>query len=199
MLTRVSWQIGLQVRSLGRVIALTAPTAPSMLIGDRPKWRTIRMKKSAIVTLLICVAVLAGCVATRPMTEAERDYQQRAEQERRAEAINRGYQRSEANWATRPLRWMPDMHGARVIWRWLIGMNLGVRGAMRAVDAACRPTSCRPWVRQRCDDAPDRAMIAPSGGLRCGPRRRCNRANWLFHMVRVHRPLQYDEPHASMA
>jgi len=49
------------------------------------------MKKSAIVTLLICVAVLAGCVATRPMTEAERDYQQRAEQERRAEAINRGY------------------------------------------------------------------------------------------------------------
>jgi uncharacterized lipoprotein len=48
------------------------------------------MKKSAIVTLLVCVAVLAGCMATRPMTEAERDYQQRAEEQRRAEAITRG-------------------------------------------------------------------------------------------------------------
>jgi hypothetical protein len=49
------------------------------------------MKKSAIVTLLVCVAVLAGCVATRPMTEAERDYRQLAEQERRAHVINTGH------------------------------------------------------------------------------------------------------------
>jgi PBP1b-binding outer membrane lipoprotein LpoB len=48
------------------------------------------MKKSAIVPLLVCAALLAGCVATRPMTEAERDYQQRAEQERRTQVINTG-------------------------------------------------------------------------------------------------------------
>jgi uncharacterized lipoprotein len=48
------------------------------------------MKESAIVTLLVCVVLLAGCVATRPMTEAERDYQQRAEQERRAQVLNTG-------------------------------------------------------------------------------------------------------------
>ena len=48
------------------------------------------MKQSAIVTLLVCVALLAGCVSTRPMTEAERDYQQRAEQERRAQVLNTG-------------------------------------------------------------------------------------------------------------
>lgn len=48
------------------------------------------MQKSPVVTLLVCVALLAGCVATRPMTEAERDYQQRAEQERRTQVINTG-------------------------------------------------------------------------------------------------------------
>jgi PBP1b-binding outer membrane lipoprotein LpoB len=48
------------------------------------------MKKSAIVPLLVGVALLAGCVATRPMTEAERAYQQRAEQERRTQVINTG-------------------------------------------------------------------------------------------------------------
>jgi heme exporter protein D len=48
------------------------------------------MKKSAGITLLVCVVLLAGCVATRPMTEAERDYQQRAEQERRAQVLNTG-------------------------------------------------------------------------------------------------------------
>jgi uncharacterized lipoprotein len=49
------------------------------------------MKQSAIVTLLVCVALLAGCVSTRPMTEAERDYQQRAEEQRRIQAIMTGY------------------------------------------------------------------------------------------------------------
>jgi hypothetical protein len=56
-----------------------------------PKWGATRMKQSAIVTLLVCVALLAGCVSTRPMTEAERDYQQRAEEQRRVQAIMTGY------------------------------------------------------------------------------------------------------------
>jgi uncharacterized lipoprotein len=48
------------------------------------------MKKNAVVTLLVCVAVLAGCAATQPMSDAERDYQKRAEEQRRVDAITRG-------------------------------------------------------------------------------------------------------------
>lgn len=45
------------------------------------------MKTIASFLLLACVAALAACM--QPMTEAEREYQARAEQERRLDANNR--------------------------------------------------------------------------------------------------------------
>jgi hypothetical protein len=49
----------------------------------------IRMNKIAVVTLLICLAALAGCAAY-PETPQERERQDRAEQQRRIDAMNRG-------------------------------------------------------------------------------------------------------------
>jgi PBP1b-binding outer membrane lipoprotein LpoB len=47
------------------------------------------MKPSAVVTLLICLVMLAGCAAY-PDTPEERERQDRAEQQRRIDAMNRG-------------------------------------------------------------------------------------------------------------
>lgn len=47
------------------------------------------MKKIAIITLLAWVALFAGCMT--PQTEAERDHQMRAEEQRRLQAINTGH------------------------------------------------------------------------------------------------------------
>jgi len=47
------------------------------------------MNKSAVVTLLICLAALAGCAAYTETPE-ERERQDRAEQQRRIDAMNRG-------------------------------------------------------------------------------------------------------------
>jgi hypothetical protein len=48
------------------------------------------MKKSATFTLLAgIIALLSGCMAT-PMSDAERERQARAEEQRRIDALNRG-------------------------------------------------------------------------------------------------------------
>jgi uncharacterized protein YceK len=45
------------------------------------------MKKISVVTLLVCIAVLAGCASVvPPQTEAERNAQKQAEEQRRIKA-----------------------------------------------------------------------------------------------------------------
>ena len=78
-------------RCEGVALVPPLPRSPQRRPDQLPRWEAIRMKKSAIVTMLVCVVLLASCVATRPMTEAERDYRQLAEQERRAHVINTGH------------------------------------------------------------------------------------------------------------
>lgn len=46
------------------------------------------MRMSAVVTLLICLAALAGCAYSE--TPEERERQDRAEEQRRIDAMNRG-------------------------------------------------------------------------------------------------------------
>jgi uncharacterized membrane protein len=48
------------------------------------------MKKYSVVTLLACIAVLAGCVSTPPTTEAARDSQKQLEEQRRIKADHFG-------------------------------------------------------------------------------------------------------------
>jgi hypothetical protein len=47
-----------------------------------------RMKRRAIFAFLAYTAVLAGCMASQPMTEEQRASQARAEEERRIKALN---------------------------------------------------------------------------------------------------------------
>jgi outer membrane biogenesis lipoprotein LolB len=49
------------------------------------------MKKNAIFTLLVCVAVLAGCAAPQPKSDEESANQRRAEEQRRVQAIMSGH------------------------------------------------------------------------------------------------------------
>mgnify|MGYP003400200130 CR=1 FL=1 len=44
------------------------------------------MKKYSIAMLLACLAVLAGCTAIAPQTEAERESQKQQEEQRRIKA-----------------------------------------------------------------------------------------------------------------
>jgi outer membrane biogenesis lipoprotein LolB len=48
------------------------------------------MKNYSIVVLLACIAVLAGCTAFAPQTEAERNAQKQAEEQRRIKADHFG-------------------------------------------------------------------------------------------------------------
>jgi uncharacterized protein YceK len=48
------------------------------------------MKKYSIVLLLACIAVLAGCTSVAPQTEAERNAQKQAEEQRRIKADHFG-------------------------------------------------------------------------------------------------------------
>ena len=49
------------------------------------------MKKRAIFTLLVCIAVLAGCTAAQPKSDEESANQRRADEQRRAQAIMSGH------------------------------------------------------------------------------------------------------------